>query len=50
MPTTIMDVGHHFDDIPWTIRRGQVTDITGKENTPRKMLLMSCIELSFAAS
>ncbi len=38
MPTTIMNVGHHFDDIPRTIQRDWVADNTGKENTPRKML------------
>ena len=43
MPTTLMDVGHHFNDIPWVAQRGltrqdRVINMAGEEETPRKIL------------
>ncbi len=35
MPTALMDVGHHFDEVPWNIRRNWSTE---EEVMPREIL------------
>ena len=41
MPTTLMDAGHHFDDLPRIARRnrGVINNTTGEEDMPRNLLL-----------
>ena len=39
MPTTLMDAGHHFNDLPRIARHNHVVNTTGEEDMPRKFLL-----------
>ncbi len=39
MPTTLMDAGHHFKDLPWIARRNRVINTAGEEDMPRNFLL-----------
>ena len=38
MPTTIMDAGHHFEEVPRIARRNRVNNTTGEEDMPRNLL------------
>ncbi len=39
MLTTLMDAGHHFENLPWIARRNRVINTTGEEDMPRNFLL-----------
>ncbi len=39
MPTTLMDAGHQFDDLPRIAQRNRVINTTGEEDMPRNFLL-----------
>ncbi len=39
MPTTLMDAGHHFEDLPRIPQRNRVINKTGQEDMPRDLLL-----------
>ena len=38
MPTTLMDAGHHFEEVPWIARRNRVNNTTGEEDMHRNLL------------
>ena len=38
MPTTLIDVGHHFREVPQIARRNRVNNTTGDEDMPRDLL------------
>ena len=38
MPTTLMDVCHHFEDVPRTARHNRVINTTVEEDMPRNLL------------
>jgi hypothetical protein len=46
IPLEIMDAGHHFDDCPRAVRRGQVTDAASASNgeLPRTILLNHVVD------
>ena len=38
MPTSLMDVGHHFDDVPRSLRRNLLRHKVSEEDLPRTKL------------
>ncbi len=45
MPTTLMDAGHHFEDLPRIARCNHVINTTGQEDMPRNFLLNVVLNL-----